>query len=329
MSSHPFDNDFLITPKYKEQFQRDGFVKLDGFLNDNVIDTLLNRVEVELSGEGPTNFNKSRAAELLDIRATYDFERDKSEVYELMERPYFQLTLTDLAERDLFLTTELCFEMEKNVNEGLPWHVGVQSFGFQPADEFACTIWVPLHPVNTKGQRGGMACVPQNVISGDFVFHQIEPAIVSTLEAKERAGIRTNINDYFAMRDGILNSPTMCEILENNQIEDDFEPGDVLIFNKMVVHRSIMLGEGPLSKRAAYVMRFVDVGSHYDLQRAQNLEYPVEQYGKGFFPYKPITRFHIEIAEAGARDGDLLSECAYFDNRDRRMIRRERSPQAS
>ena len=121
----------------------------------------------------------------------------------------------------------------------------------------------------------------------------------------------------------------MCEILENHQVEDDFKPGDALLFNKMVVHRSIMLGDGVLPRRAAYVMRFIDAGSHYDLQRAKNLEFPVEKYGKGFIPYKPFTRQHIEIAEAGAHDGDALAECAFFDDRDRRTIRRERSSQAT
>lgn len=104
-------------------------------------------------------------------------------------------------------------------------------------------------------------------------------------------------------------------------VEDDFEPGDVLLFNKMVVHRSTMLGEGSLPRRAAYVMRFVDVNSHYDLQRATNLEFPEKQYTKGIFPYKPFTRQHIQIAEAGARDGDVIAECNVFDNRDRRTIR--------
>ena len=173
-----------------------------------------------------------------------------------------------------------------------------------------------------------MAYVLQNVISGDFVYHLVEPAIVSTLKAKERAGVKTSVGEYFAMRDGILNSPTMCEILENHQVEDDFEPGDALVFNKIVVHRSIMLGEGALPRRAAYVMRFIDAESHYDLERERNLEFPSEQYGKGFFPFKPITRQHIEIAEAGARDGDVLAECSYFENRDRRTIRRERPSQA-
>ena len=323
MSSHPFDNEFLITPEHKEQFRRDGFVKLEGFYNSEVVEALLERIEAEMD-RAPGNFK----AEKMFTRAKYNFETNKSEVYELMERPYFRRALTDLAERDLFLTFEQCFEIEKNVSKGFPWHVGVQSFGYQFAEEFGCTLWAPLHPVDTKGQRGGMAYVPDNVISGDFVFHQIEPAIVSTLEAKERAGVRTSVNEYFAMQEEIFNSPTVLEIFENHQVEDDFAPGDALLFNKMVVHRSIMLGEGALPRRAAYVMRFIDAGSHYDLERAKNCEFPVEKYGKRLFPYKPITRFHMEIAEAGAEDGDVLAECAYFDNRERRMIRRERSSRA-
>ena len=115
----------------------------------------------------------------------------------------------------------------------------------------------------------------------------------------------------------------MLEVLEAHQVEDDFQPGDALLFNKNVVHRSIMLGEGPLPKRAAYVMRFVDAESHYDLQRAKTLQFAEEQYGHGAFPYRPLTRQHIEISEAGAQNGDLLAQCAYFDNRDRRTIQLE------
>ena len=319
MGRHSFDNEFRITPEQRIQFQRDGFVKLDGFLNAHVVDTLLDRVEGEMRRNTVDNFK----VDSLFNRVKYDFESDKNDIFELLERRYFRQALTDLVERDLFLTFELCFEIEKNVNKGFPWHVGAQSFGYQFADEFGCTLWVPLHPVDTKGQRGGMAYVPQHVVSGEFIFEQIEPAVVSTFKAKQKAGVKTTVGDYFAMRTGILNSPTMVEILANHQVEEDFQPGDVLLFNKMVIHRSIMLGEGELSRRAAYVLRFVDAGSHYDLQRAQDLEYPVEQYGIGFFPYKAITRQHIEIAQAGAANGDLLSECAFFGDRDRRMIRRE------
>lgn len=318
MSGHRFDSDFLVTREQRKAFRRDGFVKLEGFLNANVVGTLLDRVEVEMGrGEG-SNFRVDSQFS----RATYDFQGEKADVYELLERPHFRRALTELVQRDLFLTFELCFEIEKNVSKGFPWHVGTQSFGFQVAEEFGCTLWVPLHPVDTVAQRGGMAYVPQHVVSGDFVFHQIEPAVVSTLRAKERNGVQTTVSEYFSLRSGALNSPTMVEILDGHRVEDDFKPGDALLFNKMVIHRSVMLGEGPLPRRAAYVMRFVDAGSHYDLERARNLEFPVERYGRGLFPYKPFSRQHIEIAEAGAGHGDPLAECAYFDNRDRRTLRR-------
>ena len=325
MSTHPFDNDFLITREHKEKFRRDGCVKLEGFLNAAVVNTLRERVEVEMDRGVPNTLK----ADSQFYRAKYDFETERSEVYDLLERPYFGRALTDVAERDLFLTNEVCFEVEKNVSKGFPWHVGTQSFGFQFAEEFACTLWAPLHAIDPKGQRGGMAYVPRNVISAEYIFNQLEPAIVSTLEAKERAGVRTSVNEYFAMRMEILNSPTLCEIFENHQVEDDFEPGDVLVFNKMVVHRSILLGEGALPRRAAYVMRFIDAASHYDLQRARSLEFPVETYGRRFIPYKPFTRLHMEIAEAGAQDGDVLAECAYFDNRERRTMRRQRESGAN
>ena len=324
MSPHPFDSDFRITREQKAQFRRAGFVKLDGLLNAAVVEALLGRIEVEMQGSTSKGRNSSTASHF--SRVNYDFESEKNDVFELLERAHFRQALTGLTERDLFLTFEMLFEIERGVNSGLPWHVGVQSFGYQFAEEFACTLWVPLHPVRAAGQRGGMAYVPQHVVSGEFVYEQIEPAVVSTLRAKEHAGVRTSVKDYFDLRNGILNSPAMMEILEQHQIEDDFEPGDALLFNKQVIHRSIMLGEGELAKRTAYVMRFVDAGSRYDLKRARDLEYPTEQYGKGPFPYKAITRQHIDIARAGAGDGDLLSKCAYFENSERRLIRHERIP---
>ena len=320
MNTHPFDNEFSLTREHKEKFRRDGFVKLEGFYNPAVVDTLLGRIDAEMD-RGKASSLKANA---MFNRAKYDFETDRAQVYELLARPYFRRALTDLVEHELFLTFEVCYELEKNVSKGFPWHVCLQGFGYQVGEEFGCTLWAPLHPIDAKGQRGGMAYVPQNLVSGDYLY-RLEDAIVSTLKAKEEAGIRTSVNEYFGMRTGTLNSSPMIDLLEYNQVEDDFQPGDVLLFNKNVAHRSVMLGEGPLPRRAAYVMRFVDAESHYDLHRAMLLEFPEQQYGKGLFPYKPFTRQHIEIAEAGAQDGDLLAECAYFDNRDRRTIRRQPS----
>lgn len=321
---HPFDNEFSVTLEQKTRFETAGVVKLKRFFNASVVDALRERVDIELGGKTPTQLQGRFE---IHTRAEYDFESNKNEVYELLARPYLQRALTDLTGCDLFLTFENCFELEKNVSQGLSWHVGIQSFGYQVAEEFGCTLWTPLHPVDTQGQRGGMAYVPESVISGDFIFQYIESAIVSALEAKESAGKKTSAGEYLGMRTGILNSPPMVDILEYQQVEDDFELGDVLLFNKNVIHKSVRLGEGMLPRRAAHVMRFVDAGSHYDLQRALNLEFPARKYAKGLIPYKPFTRQHIEIAEAGAEDGAVLAECAYFKDRERRIVRREPSPQ--
>ena len=317
MKPHPFDHEFHVTSEHKEQFARDGFVKLKGFLNPTAVRTLLDRVDVELTSGTVANLKNTS----MFNRAKYDFETEKSDIYELLERPYFRQALTDMTGRDLFLAFEISFEIEKNDNKGFPWHVDVQSFSYQFADEFAFTLWAPLHPVEPMGQGGGMAYVSENVLSGDFVY-KADLAVVEALKARERAGKATSVVDYFSMKNGILNSPVMNELFETHQVEDNFDPGDVFLFTKKVVHRSVMLGEGELDRRAAYVMRFVDADSRYDLSRAQINEFPVEQYGSGLFPYKPLTRQHIEIAEAGAKHGDKLAQCAYFSDRERRLIRR-------
>ncbi|MDE2802203.1 MAG: hypothetical protein OXK21_04920, partial [Chloroflexota bacterium] len=176
MQPHSFDNEFRITPEHKLQYVRDGFVKLEGFLNPTVVDMLLDRTEREMRGNARNTTTGSAFS-----RVQYDFESGKHDVYELMARPYFRKALTELVDHDLFLTFEVCFEIEQLVNEGFGWHVGVQSFGFQFSREFGCTLWAPLQPVDPQGQRGGMAYVPQNVISGEFMYDQLEPAVVSTL----------------------------------------------------------------------------------------------------------------------------------------------------
>ena len=75
MSQHPFDSDFRITPEQKVRFQRDGFVKLDGFLNANVIAALLDRVEVEM---GRSTLDNLKANSLVNRNRVRFRERPES-----------------------------------------------------------------------------------------------------------------------------------------------------------------------------------------------------------------------------------------------------------
>ena len=299
------DSGFQLSEAQIKKFQTDGYVKLPKFLSADTVDMLLRRTDAEMSkslDSFTSQFN----------RLKYDFESDKADIYELIQAETFQQVMSALTNRNLFMTFELCFELKSGVSKGFPWHVGVQSFGYQRAEEFGCTIWAPLHPIRTDGQRGGMAYVPDRLMSGRFVYDQIESAIISTLEEQHRRGEETSLNKYLMMRAGILNSPAMRQILETHCEEDEFDPGDVLVFNKYVIHRSVKLEEGELDRRAAFVMRFVEQGSRYDRRRAEELEYPTIRYGQ-----QPFTRAHIEI---DLPDGGVLSDSEYNDSPEQRMI---------
>ena len=317
MTVHVFDNEFVITNEQKKQFARDGFVKLKGFLNPDVVAMLLDQVGVD-SGSGTSNAAPPQPGRRFSNMQHF-LATAKKEVFGLVQRPYFQQSLTDLTERDLFLTYDLSFEIEQSVDKGLPWHAGVSTFGLHFAEDFGCTLWAPLHPIDSNGQRGGIACVPLHVLSAEFV-HTTDLALVEVIRARERAGTPTSPQDYRDLRNQILNSPVMDELCDVHMVEYDFDPGDALLFTKNVVHRSIVLGPGELPRRAAYAMRFIDAASRYDLNRAQTLHSPSQQYGEGLFPYRQITSDYVEIAKAGAKDGDLVSQCAYFSDRDQRMV---------
>lgn len=307
LPEHDFANDFHLTEEQVEQFHTIGFLKLPGFFNNSVLASLRRRVEAELDN-APANFQ----AEFRRLK--YDFETSREELYALLAQPYFRRTMAALTERTMFLTFEMCFELEKNVSKGFPWHVGVQSFGYQRAHDYACTIWAPLDPVDPAGQHGGMQYVPRTVLSAEFVYEYVEPALVESLRVRAARGEPIELADYFALREGVLNSPAMRDILQAQAVEDGFEPGDALIFDKYVVHRSRQLGEGPLARRDAFVMRFVDSTSRYDRQRALDIDFPAQQFG-----YKPFTRSHLEV---GSVDGELLAESPYFDNHAARTISR-------
>jgi hypothetical protein len=56
MDGHPFDSDFLVTSKQKKLFLRDGFVKLRGLLNADVVGMLRDRAEVAMGRDTVDNF---------------------------------------------------------------------------------------------------------------------------------------------------------------------------------------------------------------------------------------------------------------------------------
>lgn len=299
------NQDFAVSEQDIAAFQQRGFLLLKNFFSKEMIAYLQQRTGEQIAA--PTDKYQSGFN-----RLAFDmFEGDQS-IEDLLSDPTYRNTVLALTKRNLLFTQSIGFELKKNTSAGFPWHIGTQSFGYHRAEDFGCTIWTPLAPINTKQQRGGMAYVPKDIISGEFMYNNVDPAVFQCLENRAKAGQKVEMAEFMELRDGPLNAVAMKTLLDYFGVEDDFELGDALIFDKYVIHRSVMLDEGPLDVRAAFVMRFVCETSQYDHKRAHNLEIP-----RKYFGYAGPTRFHLEVCD---NDGDLIKDSKLFPDRDKRMI---------
>ena len=103
-------------------------------------------------------------------------------------------------------------------------------------------------------------------------------------------------------------------IMNAQTVEDDFEVGDALFFDKYVIHRSAILGDGELESRDAFTLRFISETSRYDKLRSHNVEMPRDYYG-----YDGPTKFHLDVCK---EDGELIIDSELFESdREKRVIR--------
>ena len=177
-----------------------------------------------------------------------------------------------------------------------------QSFGFNRAQDNGTTLWAPLHKIDSKKQRGGMCYVPRDIISGEFMYDFIDPAVFRCMDEHIKSG-GIDFDDYVSLRDDPLNSGGVARLLEYFSVEDDYELGDVILFDKYVLHRSAPLEEGPLEARDAFSLRFIAADSRYDKPRAEMIEIPRDYYG-----YEGPTKFHLEVCD---EDNALITDSAF------------------
>lgn len=299
------NKNFTVTKQDINNFERRGFLLLKNFFTKDMIEYLQKRTSEQISA--PTDKYQSGFN-----RLAFDMFEGDEQIEKLLKDPIYRKTLISLTKRNLFFAQSIGFELKKNTSAGFPWHIGTQSFGYHRASDFGCTIWTPLAPIDTSKQRGGMAYAPKDIISGAFMYDNVDPAVFDCLEKRANAGQKVELSEFMELRDGPLNATAMKTLLDYFGVEDNFELGDALIFDKYVIHRSVMLEEGPLDVRAAFVMRFVCETSQYDRKRAHSLEIP-----RKYFGYSGPTKFHLEVCE---KDGDLIKDSPLFPDRNKRMV---------
>lgn len=290
---------FRLTDQHISSFKKNGFVVLRSFLSMTLIEHINEAISnhLRLLDENQTGFK----------RVGYDIFEGDRQINDLLANSVFSETLTTLSERSLFYTQGLGFQIEKEKHTGFPWHIGTQSFGYQRGDDFGCSMWVPLVKIDTEQQGGGMSYVPEHIISGKFMYVDIDPAIDGMMRALAESDPDTlNLEDYLELRHSILNSPALSSLLEYYKVTDSFALGDVLLFNKNVIHVSEPLEDGEIETRTAFVMRFVDYESRYDRTRASGLDFP-----KIYFDRPASSNFHSRVCQ---KDNDLIRESKLFSD---------------
>lgn len=308
---------FCLSEEHRAAFARDGFVKLAGFVDVPLVEHLRSRIteQMEELSADQRNFD----------RMGYDIFEDDQELRSLLAHPAFADVIAGLAGRDVFYTQGLGFQIARDKHHGFPWHIGTQSFGYQRVQDYGCSLWMPLHPIDPEGQGGGMSCVSKSIVSGRFMYEEVDPAIDAMLASVERwdqqQGNETkslDIEQFAALRHGVLNDAAMDQLLDFHKQTDAFELGDALMFDKHVLHVSEPLGEGPLDSRAAFVMRFVDIEARYDHARAQALEFP-----RRYFGHAPKSEFHLNVCR---HDGEKIADSTYFVGDHPRVLRAPSAP---
>lgn len=293
----PIVNSFTLTKENISSFKKNGFVVLRGFFSKSAINHIQDSINeyMHLLPEGQTGFK----------RVGYDIFENDPVIAEVLRNEIFCNTLTRLANRSLFYTQGLGFQIEKNKHTGFPWHIGTQSFGYIRGEDFGCSMWVPLNNIDPQGQGGGMSYVPENVISGSFMYSDIDPAIDNMMRSvAENEPDELDLQTYLELRHSVLNSSSISTLLEYFKCTDAFEIGDVFIFNKNVIHVSEPLLEGDTDTRTAFVMRFVDIESRYDLDRSKGLDFPEDYFG-----HPPSSDFHRRVCQ---KNGDYIRDSSIF-----------------
>lgn len=295
--------DFFLDDAVVEQFRRKGFVKIKQLFSVDFLADLKKKIHGELE-------------DAIDLYATeftgLKFDICEDEVLELISERQFRDVMSTLASRKLFFTQGIGFFMKKVKDAGLPWHIGIQSFGFQRAEDFGCSLWIPLDPIDAANQAGGMAYVPREKLNGMFMYDSVDPAMTLCLREMANAGVELQMNDFLDLRDGPLNNPQMQRFLEFYKESEDYEVGDAMLFDKYVIHRSEPLQEGPLDSRTAFVIRLIDSETRYDMQRAEE-----QEFFKDYFKVSGSTNFNREVCRT---DNALIVESAYFKAPSARLL---------
>ena len=252
--------------KLKEEYTNKGYCKISNFFNLSEI------AKIQETLERAKNGSQISQEEVSLKLARYDEIETKDHAYDLVRYDFVSSLiksklpfLNEITGKKIMIMHNALFSVEPN-KKGLNWHVGVGSFSFTKMEDFGASIWIPLDEIK-KEYRGGMQYVSTKIFPGQFFFTLTDLHLKNNLDWDESKG---DLNEYVANANTILNKITedvLDYTIKDNYEEDEYKVGDVLFFNKYVLHRSVPLKPGLHKLRRAFVIRLVDYDTRVDEER--------------------------------------------------------------
>jgi len=235
-------NKINLSTQEKQSFLDHGFIKLKNLLTPAAMDQLK-----KLTSKKTKSSPKLYSGDF--DKMGYDVQ--ESITKNIYSSSNFQETIKQLAPKGVAFIQGIGFEL-KTHQKGFAWHHDLLSLCYVMPQDLAYTLWIPLDPIKTKKQHGGLAYVSRKIHSArgyfDMVYQLVQQEGIAEF-AKTEA---------FKNWDFQYASEVEEFILDKNQVADDFEVGDALLLDKFVWHKSCPLQQGELPSRKAYVMRFID-----------------------------------------------------------------------
>ena len=284
-------NQVTISDELAAAYRRDGFVKVAGLFTKEVLDKMrplaVEKESVDFEPKGLATEALSNLGRLYKLAKNIGLDRET--MIEICTDPIFIKVREQLSPIRWAYTMSLLTSLDIGTR-GLNWHFGVDSFNFVGPDQDGITFWIPLDPIDPSQQGGGMAYVSEEVYSGRNTVKLLYQFI---------SRYRTDANrlrDLFAFEKAYRQVAE--PVLEENRVEDSFQPGDALIFNRHIYHRTSQLLPGPIATRHAFVLRFIDDTARYDPEFYRTMKAFAEMTG-----WFPPSKFGLSLADSGMQPG--------------------------
>lgn len=257
-------------------FKQHGFCAIREFIPENMIEHL--RAVIAYTANGST-FDTIK-------KNTYNTGIDDASIRSMVQNDIFGSLIGALGYEDSVFTDGVIFETDSDLF-GFDWHLDITSFKYVFPRDNAFSIWVTLDPIDPAVQDGGLTLLSTSAFSGREFFnlqstvtrslvegrYEIPDIFKTLLGPKYRTDEQKRFKRLFPyiqaqfphlFSDSIYISGFSRNLFDSEGISFELAPGDAIIFDKNVFHRSNALLPGFLKTRRAFVLRFIEAKSRFN-----------------------------------------------------------------